>query len=158
MGTLSPTNQCHSFDEAADGYGRAEGVGALYLRPLSVAMKNGDPIRAVIRGTAVSRYDFLVPQADRVGIFADSTIGSNGKAKDGLFHPSVEGQMETIRLAYEAAGLTPDLTAYVEAHGTGTPVGDPIEVEAISRAMALDRPAGNPVLIGSVRCVSLPSC
>lgn len=55
MGTLSPTNQCHSFDEAADGYGRAEGVGALYLRPLSVAMRNGDPIRAVIRGTAVSR-------------------------------------------------------------------------------------------------------
>lgn len=61
--------------------------------------------------------------------------------------------METIRLAYQAAGLTPELTAYVEAHGTGTPVGDPIEVEAISRAMALDRPAGSPVLIGSVRCV-----
>lgn len=61
--------------------------------------------------------------------------------------------METIRLAYQAAGLTPELTTYVEAHGTGTPVGDPIEVEAISKAMALDRPTGSPVLIGSVSLV-----
>lgn len=66
--------------------------------------------------------------------------------------------METIRLAYQAAGLTPELTAYVEAHGTGTPVGDPIEVEAISRAMALHRPAGSPVLIGSVCCASFSFC
>lgn len=55
MGVLSPTNQCHTFSEDADGYGRADGVGALYLRPLSHAIKNGDPIRAVIRATAVGR-------------------------------------------------------------------------------------------------------
>lgn len=55
MGVLSPTNQCHTFDEAADGYGRAEGVGALYVRPLSAAIRDGDPIRAVIRATAVGR-------------------------------------------------------------------------------------------------------
>lgn len=54
MGVLSPTNQSHTFDEAADGYGRAEGVGALYLKPLSAAIQNGDPIRAVIRGTATT--------------------------------------------------------------------------------------------------------
>lgn len=55
LGVLSPTNQCHSFDESADGYGRAEGVGALYIKSLSAAMKNGDPIRAVIRSTATGR-------------------------------------------------------------------------------------------------------
>lgn len=71
MGTLSPTNQCHSFDEAADGYGRAEGVGALYLRPLSVAMRNGDPIRAVIRGTAVSRCDCIFYKLDRADNFSN---------------------------------------------------------------------------------------
>lgn len=54
LGTLSPTNQCHSFDQAADGYGRAESVGALYIRPLSSAIRDGDPIRAVIRGTAAN--------------------------------------------------------------------------------------------------------
>lgn len=55
MGVLSPTNQCHTFDESADGYGRADGVGALYLRPLGAAIRDGDPIRAVIRGTATGR-------------------------------------------------------------------------------------------------------
>lgn len=55
MGVLSPTNQCHSFDISADGYGRAEGVGALYIKPLSAALRDGDPIRAVIRSTACGR-------------------------------------------------------------------------------------------------------
>jgi acyl transferase domain-containing protein len=55
-GILSDTATCHSFDSSADGYGRAEGVGALYLKRLSDALKDGDPIRSVIRGTAVNRY------------------------------------------------------------------------------------------------------
>ncbi len=56
LGVLSPTNQCHTFDDAADGYGRAEGVGALYIKPLSAAIRDGDPVRAVIRSTAASRH------------------------------------------------------------------------------------------------------
>lgn len=60
MGVLSPTNQSHSFDEAADGYGRAEGVGALYIKPLDAAMRHGDPIRAVIRSTATGRLVYLI--------------------------------------------------------------------------------------------------
>jgi acyl transferase domain-containing protein len=52
MGVMSRTNQSHTFDVTADGYGRAEGVGALYIKPLSAALQNGDPIRAIIRSTA----------------------------------------------------------------------------------------------------------
>jgi acyl transferase domain-containing protein len=53
-GVLSPTSTCHTFDASADGYGRAEGVSALYLKKLSAALRDGDPIRAVVRGTAVN--------------------------------------------------------------------------------------------------------
>lgn len=130
LGVLSPTNQCHTFDEAADGYSRADGIGALYIKPLNAAIKNGDPIRAIIRGTAV---------------------GGNGRCKDGITHPSVKGQMETIDLAYNYAHLSPDQTAYVECHGTGTPVGDPIEVEAIHRAMGASESRTSPVFLGSVK-------
>ena len=56
LGVLSPTNVCHTFDEAADGYSRAEGVGALYIKSLSKALRDDDPIRAIIRSTATNRY------------------------------------------------------------------------------------------------------
>lgn len=56
LGVLSPTSTCHTFDGSADGYARADGVGALYLKRLSDAIRDGDPIRAVIRGTAVNAY------------------------------------------------------------------------------------------------------
>ena len=54
LGVLSPTSTCHTFDAAADGYGRAEGAGALYVKRLSDAIRDGDPVRGVIRGTAVN--------------------------------------------------------------------------------------------------------
>jgi len=54
LGVLSPTSTCHTFDDSADGYGRAEGIGALYIKNLASALKNGDPIRAVIRSTATN--------------------------------------------------------------------------------------------------------
>ncbi|KAJ9366241.1 hypothetical protein DTO282E5_9065 [Paecilomyces variotii] len=125
-GVLSPTSTCHTFDASADGYGRAEGVSALYLKKLSAAIKDGDPIRAVIRGTA---------------------INANGKTS-GITQPSVSGQEEVIRKAYRMAGLTVRDTDYVECHGTGTAVGDPMEVEGLSRVFqGSDR--HYPLLIGA---------
>ncbi|MCJ1388510.1 hypothetical protein MMC18_001357 [Xylographa bjoerkii] len=126
-GVLSGTSVSHTFDIAADGYGRGEGVTALYLKPLGKAISCGDTIRAVIRGTAVNSNGFT----------------------PGITLPSANGQESVIRKAYAAAGLPTDETAYVETHGTGTPVGDPIEVEALSRV--LRRKLGQPTLIGSIK-------
>ncbi|KAK6513545.1 hypothetical protein TWF281_005168 [Arthrobotrys megalospora] len=126
-GVLSKTSTCHSFDASADGYGRADGVGALYLKRLSDAIRDGDPIRSVIRGSAVN---------------------ANGKTQ-GITLPSAEHQEKVIRKAYAKAELSIDDTTYVECHGTGTPVGDPIEVDAVSRVF--NRPSRRPLRIGSVK-------
>ncbi|KAI0508449.1 putative polyketide synthase [Xylaria bambusicola] len=129
LGAVSPTSRCHTFDIAADGYSRAEGFGAIYLKRLSDAVDSGDPIRAVVRGTS---------------------FNANGKT-GGISHPSPDGQEAVIRQAYKAAGgLNPDLTGYTEAHGTGTPVGDPIEVSAIGRVFSPGR-KDDPLLIGSIK-------
>ncbi|KAI1338294.1 putative polyketide synthase [Xylariaceae sp. FL0016] len=131
LGILSPTSTCHIFDKSADGYGRGEAAGAVYLKRLSDAIRDGDPIRGVIRSTAVN---------------------TNGKVPGmGITHPSSKGQKAVVRMAYEKAKLDPNLTAYAELHGTGTPVGDPIEVRAISRALNDTRPSGQPLLIGAVK-------
>ncbi|KAK8124395.1 polyketide synthase [Apiospora kogelbergensis] len=131
LGILSPTSTCHTFDAAADGYGRAEGAGAVYLKRLSDAIRCGDPIRGVIRSTAVN---------------------TNGKVPGmGITHPSVQGQERVVRMAYEKANLDPNLTAYAELHGTGTPVGDPIEVRAISNALNDTRSPKSPLIIGAVK-------
>ncbi|KAK2039664.1 ketoacyl-synt-domain-containing protein [Colletotrichum somersetense] len=131
LGILSPTSTCHTFDASADGYGRAEGAGALFLKRLSDAIRDGDPIRGVIRSSAVN---------------------TNGRIDGtGITHPSKEGQERVIRMAYKRAKLDPRLTVYAELHGTGTPVGDPIEVEAVSRAMNDTRPKSKPLLIGALK-------
>ena len=67
----------------------------------------------------------------------------------GITHPSAAGQERVVRMAYEKAKLDPTLTAYAELHGTGTPVGDPIEVRAISRALNDRRPTDKPLLVGA---------
>ncbi|ORY09577.1 thiolase-like protein [Clohesyomyces aquaticus] len=109
LGALSATSTCHTFDVSADGYGRAEGFGALYLKRYSDAKVGGYPIRAIVRGTAVN---------------------SNGRTA-GISHPSADRQEALIRQAYKNAGLTTHDTTYFECHGTGTPVGDPLEMSAI---------------------------
>ncbi|KGO64075.1 Acyl transferase/acyl hydrolase/lysophospholipase [Penicillium italicum] len=129
LGAASPTSRCHTFDISADGYSRAEGFGAIYLKKLSNAVSQGDPIRAVVRGTS---------------------FNANGKT-GGISHPSPDGQEAVIRQAYKASGgLNPDLTGYVECHGTGTPVGDPIEVSAVGRVFSPGR-KDEPLLIGSIK-------
>ncbi|KAB2571603.1 Highly reducing polyketide synthase easB [Lasiodiplodia theobromae] len=126
-GVLSATSTCHTFDVSADGYGRAEGVSALFVKRLSSALRDGDNIRAVIRGTA---------------------INSNGKTP-GITQPSSKFQEAVIRKAYRKAGLDFQETDYVETHGTGTAVGDPVEVEGIGRSFA--RKEGPPLLLGAVK-------
>ncbi|PYH99567.1 ketoacyl-synt-domain-containing protein [Aspergillus ellipticus CBS 707.79] len=131
LGILSETSTCHTFDASADGYGRAEGAGALYLKRVSDAIKDGDVIRGIIRSSAVN---------------------SNGKVDGmGITYPSVDGQERAIRTAYMKANLDPNQTAYFECHGTGTPVGDPIEVRAVSNAMNETRSRDNPILLGAIK-------
>jgi acyl transferase domain-containing protein len=127
LNAISPTSRSHTFDAAADGYSRAEGFGAIYIKRLSDALALGDPIRAIVRGTSYN---------------------SNGKT-GGISHPSPDGQEAVIRQAYKAAGLDTSGTGYFECHGTGTPVGDPIEVAAIGRVFATVN-QDKPLLIGSV--------
>ncbi|KUJ17704.1 polyketide synthase [Mollisia scopiformis] len=131
-GVLSDTSTCHSFSADADGYGRGDAVGALYLKRLSDAIRDNDPIRSIVLGTAVN---------------------SDGKTP-GITQPSQVGQQEVIRKAYQSAGLDCAATDYVECHGTGTPVGDPIEVKALSQVFLSESgrsPESDPLIIGSVK-------
>ncbi|KAK7990733.1 hypothetical protein PG990_015013 [Apiospora arundinis] len=127
---LSTSGKCKSFDAAGDGYGRGEGVAAILLRRMPAAVEDHvSPIRAVIRGTGVNQ---------------------NGRMK-GITLPSVDAQVALMQKTYRSAGLPVTETAYVDAHGTGTKAGDPVELEAIGRAIAQARGAdsGKKVMVGS---------
>jgi len=129
LGVMSPTSTCHTFDERADGFGRGDGICAVYLKKLSAAIANKDPIRAVIRATAVN---------------------SNGRSQ-GINHPSSKGQEAVIREAYTRANLNYEDTGYFECHGTGTPVGDPIEVLSAGNVFAPGRTRHTPLLLSSIK-------
>ncbi|HEV7265856.1 MAG TPA: type I polyketide synthase [Falsiroseomonas sp.] len=111
-GMLSPTGRCRAFDAAADGYVRAEGAGAVLLKPLDAALRDGDAVRGVILGSGVNS--------------AGRTIG--------LALPNREAQARLIRRVMAEAGVGPERLAYFEAHGTGTQAGDPAEAWAIGQA------------------------
>lgn len=103
--TLSPEGSSKSFDASADGYARGEGVTALFVKRLDEAIRDGNPIRAIIRASA-----------------------SNGDGKTaGIAMPNPDAHEACIRDTYANAGLDFSETAMVEAHGTGTSVGDPLE-------------------------------
>lgn len=128
----SASGKCHTFDAKADGYCRAEAVNAVYLKRLSDAVRDGDPIRAVIRGTA-SNSDGWTP---------------------GINSPSAQAQAAMIREAYANAGIDSSEyaeTGYLECHGTGTPAGDPTEVKGAASVLAHMRPPASPLIIGSVK-------
>jgi len=126
---LAPDGLCKTFDAAADGFGRGEGGAVLLLKRLSDAVADRDRILAVIRGSAVNQ---------------------DGPSS-GLTAPNGPAQQSVIRQALQNAGLQPNEVGYVEAHGTGTSLGDPIEVQALARAYAANRPADRPLLIGSLK-------
>ncbi|MBU2759588.1 SDR family NAD(P)-dependent oxidoreductase [Acidithiobacillus sulfurivorans] len=126
---LSKRGRCRPFDASADGYVRSEGGGMFILKDHAQALRDGDRILAVV---------------------AHSAINTDGH-KSGLTIPSVGAQQSLLEQAYAAAGIDPRQLDYLEAHGTGTPVGDPIEVEAIGRALGMHREADQPLPIGSVK-------
>ncbi|MDH6117664.1 acyl transferase domain-containing protein [Kitasatospora sp. GAS204A] len=132
-GTMSPDGHCRTFSADAKGIVGGDGAGVVVLRRLQDALDDGDHVHAVIRGTAVN---------------------NDGHQRAGFTAPGVHGQREVIRLAHAAAEVSPADISYVEAHGTGTPVGDPIEVAALTEAFGDDGgdqlPAGS-VLLGSVK-------
>ncbi|KAI9157894.1 Highly reducing polyketide synthase gloL [Paramyrothecium foliicola] len=125
QGVLSPTGSCKTFDASADGFARGEAINAVLIKPLEAALRDNDPIRAVIRATAVN---------------SDGGTTAIGQ-------PSQLCQEVMIRHAYQVAGIDDiSLTPFVECHGTGTQTGDPIEAKAVANVFA-----GRPTYIGSVK-------
>ncbi len=131
-GMLSPRGRSLSFGAEADGFGVGEGGVVLVLKPLAVAMREGDPIHAVIRGTAVSH---------------------DGGESIGVAAPSVSAQASVIRAALNVARLRPDDIDVVETHGTGTPLGDPIEWRALADVFGARAPTLPPCRVTAAKSV-----
>ncbi|GEN09771.1 non-ribosomal peptide synthase domain TIGR01720/amino acid adenylation domain-containing protein/natural product biosynthesis luciferase-like monooxygenase domain-containing protein [Myxococcus fulvus] len=127
---LSPDGHCRAFDAKAAGTVPGNGAAAVVLKPLEDALRDGDHVYAVIRGSA---------------------LNNDGGLKVGYTAPSVEGQADAIGEALAYAGLTADDIGYVEAHGTGTALGDPIEVAALTRAFRRDTDRKGYCGLGSVK-------
>ncbi len=126
---LAPDGRCKAFDAAADGFVEGEGCGVVVLKRLSDAQADGDPILAIVRGSAINQDG----------------------ASAGLTAPSGKAQEMVLRDALARARLSAADVAYVEAHGTGTSLGDPIEVRALAAVLGQGRPVERPLLIGSVK-------
>lgn len=127
---LSPDGHCRAFDARAAGTVPGNGVAAVVLKPLQDALRAGDHVYAVIRGSA---------------------LNNDGGSKVGYTAPSVEGQADVIGEALAYAGLSAEDIGYVEAHGTGTALGDPIEVAALTRAFRRDTDRAGYCRLGSVK-------
>ena len=127
-GATARDGRCKSFAADADGYGRGEGAGVVVLKLLADALRDGDRVLAVVRGSAVSQ---------------------DGRT-DGIMAPNGAAQEQVIRQALRRAGVAAGTVDYVEAHGTGTRRGDPIEAAALSRVYGAGR-MDRPCLVGSVK-------
>ncbi|MCG8416520.1 MAG: SDR family NAD(P)-dependent oxidoreductase [Proteobacteria bacterium] len=131
FGAMAPDGRCKTFDARANGYVRGEGGGVVVLKRLASAVRDGDRIYCLIRGSATN----------------------NDGPSNGLSAPNPAAQEAVLRDAYRDAGVDPRTVHYVEAHGTGTLLGDPIEASALGRV--LGRGAGrapeSPLHVGSVK-------
>ena len=126
---LAPDGFCKAFDASADGFGRAEGCGFIVLKRLSDARADGDPILAIIRGSAINH---------------------DGRSS-GLTVPNGPSQQAVIRAALADAGVEPDALSYLEAHGTGTSLGDPIEMGALRGVFGKRAPESGSLVVGSAK-------
>lgn len=140
LGMLSPSGRCAMWDTSADGYTRGEGIAAVFVKTLSQALADNDPIQCILRETGVNQ-DGRTP---------------------GLTMPSSSAQAQLIRECYARIGLDPvnnpkDRPQFFQAHGTGTQAGDPQEADAISSAFfPSNSPAvddGSKMLVGSIKTV-----
>ncbi|MEA5503580.1 amino acid adenylation domain-containing protein [Halotia wernerae UHCC 0503] len=129
-GIISPDGHCRAFDAAANGTLGGNGIGVVVLKRLEDAIADQDYIYAVIKGSA---------------------INNDGAAKIGYTAPSEEGQARVIRAAQVMAEVNPETITYMEAHGTGTPLGDPIEIAAMTRAFRISTDRKGYCAIGSVK-------
>ncbi|MFM7132557.1 MAG: type I polyketide synthase, partial [bacterium] len=128
---LSKTGHARPFDQKADGTSLGEGLGAVVLKRLDDAVRDGDRVYAVIRGVGTS--------SDGIG--------------QAVYAPKAEGQVRCLKAAYQAAGVDPSTIELVEAHGTGTKVGDGIEVKALAEVYRehVTADAGRWCAVGSVK-------
>ncbi|WP_413432684.1 type I polyketide synthase [Crateriforma spongiae] len=126
---LSPDGDCRPFDDDANGYVRGEGCGMVLMKRYTDAVRDGDQVYGVIRGSAINQ---------------------DGRTS-GITAPSSEAQVRCIREAMAGAKVTPDHVSYVEAHGTGTPLGDPIEMTALQKVFGGRAQELSPVRVGSVK-------
>ena len=127
---FSPDGTCRPFDADARGTRSGSGAGIVVLKRLDDAIADHDSIRAVILGAA---------------------INNDGAGKAGYTAPSVDGQMEVIATAQALAGISPESIGYIEAHGTATPLGDPIEMAALTRVFREATDANAFCTIGSLK-------
>nr|WP_277991503.1 SDR family NAD(P)-dependent oxidoreductase [Corallococcus macrosporus] len=128
-GMLSPNGRCRAFDDRADGFVPGEGVGVVVLKRLADALRDGDHVYGVIRGSGTNQ---------------------DGKT-NGISAPSSDAQTELELQVYQRAGISPETVTYVEAHGTGTKLGDPIEVEALTEAFSRYTDRKQFCFLGSVK-------
>ncbi len=128
-GLIARDGRCKTFDQAADGFIRAEGAGIVVLKRLSDALSGNDPILALIKGSAVNQ---------------------DGRS-NGLTAPHGPSQKAVISSALANAGVDSGRISYIEAHGTGTVLGDPIEVRALGEIYGQGRDQADYPYIGSVK-------
>jgi acyl transferase domain-containing protein len=126
----SPDGYCRAFSDDARGVVFGSGAGIVVLKPLEAALRDGDTIHAVIKGSA---------------------INNDGARKVGYTAPSLHGQARAIADAQRKAGVTPDMVGLIEAHGTGTNLGDPVEVGALRQVFGGARADGSTVALGSIK-------
>ncbi|ANN16020.1 hypothetical protein SD37_10465 [Amycolatopsis orientalis] len=130
LGLLSPVGRCRPFDAEADGFATGEGGGFVLVKRLADALRDGDCVRAVIRGSATNQ---------------------DASRTTGLTAPSPSAQTEVISAAWREAGVSAASIGYIEAHGTGTKIGDPLEVQGLAGALSTSHEPSSVPWLSSVK-------
>lgn len=142
LGMIGKDGKCFSFDARANGYARGEGCGVVIVKPLSAAVRNGDRVYSVVRGTAINHNGYSFSAAIVILLL---TSKSCRRYAGVITAPSGDAHRKLMIAAYSRAGIAPSQVSYVEAHGTGTKVrkqckhgvrGLPLRTESTHHAIA----------------------